>query len=202
MNQTFLEELNTLSEQVLHIPFGKKEQEKLLVISEIKMYTQGTIICGVQEQLKRTGFVIKGMVRSFYLDVDGNEITKNFHGKNFFCMDEGLLGYEKSICAYEAVTDCTILQINTKQLKELINKDEYFKNVYIAGLENGMRYKIYRESEFLTKNATERYLQFLKDYPELSDSIKQSHISTYPGITPESLSRIRKALRKDGGFCE
>ena len=38
MNQLFLEDLNTLSQQMLHIPFGKEEQEKLLAISEIKMY--------------------------------------------------------------------------------------------------------------------------------------------------------------------
>ena len=45
-------------------------------------------------------------------------------------------------------------------------------------------------------NATERYLQFKKDYPELVNRVKQTYISTYLGIAPESLSRIRKALKE------
>lgn len=45
-------------------------------------------------------------------------------------------------------------------------------------------------------NATERYLQFKKDYPELVNRVKQTYISTYLRIAPESLSRIRKALKE------
>ena len=50
----------------------------------------------------------------------------------------------------------------------------------------------------LTSNATQRYLQFKKDFPELKDRVKQSYFSTYLGITPESLSRIRKSLKDVG----
>lgn len=59
-----------------------------------------------------------------------------------------------------------------------------------------MRYKIYRESGFLIENATERYIHFKKLYPEICKTVKQHYIATYLGITPESLSRIRKALKE------
>lgn len=60
----------------------------------------------------------------------------------------------------------------------------------------GLKYKIYREREFLAKNATERYIQFCKDFPDLADRVKQSYIATYLGIAPESLSRIRKMIKE------
>lgn len=64
-------------------------------------------------------------------------------------------------------------------------------------LESGLRYKVYREGSFLVQNATERYLEFRKRYPDLSGRIPQRYIATYLGITPESLSRIRSSLRED-----
>lgn len=87
--------------------------------------------------------------------------------------------------------------LDIKPLKELIKEKERFKDLYISALEFGIRYKIRRENDFLMNNATERYLQFERDYPELVNRVKQTHISTYLGITPESLSRIKRALKGD-----
>ena len=47
-----------------------------------------------------TGLILTGFVRSYYLDLEGNEITKNFHKEYSLITDEGLLGYMESICAY------------------------------------------------------------------------------------------------------
>lgn len=62
-------------------------------------------------------------------------------------------------------------------------------------LENALRYKIYRENEFLVENATERYLHFRKMYPLICDKVKQHQLASYLGMKPESLSRIKKALK-------
>lgn len=60
-----------------------------------------------------------------------------------------------------------------------------------------MGYKIYREKGFLVENATARYIHFKKLNPDLSGRVPQRHIATYLGITPESLSRIRGAMKED-----
>ncbi len=51
-----------------------------------------------------------------------------------------------------------------------------------------------RESELLLDDAATRYLKFLAEYPGLVHRVKQYHIASYLGITPESLSRIRAQL--------
>ena len=71
------------------------------------------------------------------------------------------------------------------------------KSVWIDLLEGSLRYKIYRENGFLVENATERYLAFRKRFPELISRIPQRYIATYLGIKPESLSRIRSALKEE-----
>lgn len=45
------------------------------------------------------------------------------------------------------------------------------------------------------RDATERYINFKKLFPELSERVSQRHIATYLGIAPESLSRIRSAMK-------
>jgi CRP-like cAMP-binding protein len=114
-------------------------------------------------------------------------------------MDEGLIGYKNSICAYEALEDTVLILFEISMLRKMLDENESLKDFYIASLEWGMRYKIYRENEFLTNNATQRYLKFREDFPEIADRVKQSYISTYLGIAPESLSRIRKALKEENG---
>lgn len=197
MDQTeIIYELQEICEKYCKCKITAEDIHKVLSFSKIQKYQKNEIIHGMFEKMLHTGIVLDGIVRSYYLDIDGNEITKLFCRKGFLVMDEGLLGYENSTCAFEALKDATILLMDTAQLKKLIKTNDTFKEIYITSLEGALRYKIYREKEFLVKNATQRYLQFCEDFPELKDCVKQSHISTYLGITPESLSRIRKSLKK------
>ena len=68
--------------------------------------------------------------------------------------------------------------------------------MYISLLENALRYKLYRENGFLVESASERYIHFRKQYPQICSEVAQHHLATYLGIAPESLSRIRKALKE------
>jgi hypothetical protein len=52
-----------------------------------------------------------------------------------------------------------------------------------------------REKSFLLDSAADRYLQFLREYPNLEEHVKLYHIASFIGITPEALSRIRKKMK-------
>ena len=90
----------------------------------------------------------------------------------------------------------TLMLFNVKDFKSLIMSSEDLKTLWIQLLEEGLRYKMYRENGFLVENATERYLHFRRLFPMLCERVPQKHIATYLGITPESLSRIRKAMKE------
>ena len=61
------------------------------------------------------------------------------------------------------------------------------ENVYIV--------KEMRERSFLIDDATTRYLNCKREYPNLESKVKQYHIASFVGITPQALSRIRKKLK-------
>lgn len=192
--------INGLVKEFSHysdIPADTEVLQELIDLAQQKHYKKGQIILSVGETYRAVGYVLKGIVRSYYLDKNGNDITKNFHMEQQFLMDEGLVNYNTSICSYEALEDSVVLMISTRVLKEKLLSNAYLKEIYLLYLENGLRYKIVRENGFLTQSATERYLEFKKEYKNLDDRVKQSYIATYLGITPESLSRIRRMLREE-----
>lgn len=170
---------------------------QLLNIAEERHYKKGQLLLRTGEPCNQVCYILSGIIRSYYLDIGGNDVTKNFYTEDSIMMEESLLGYTQNICTYEALENCTVFLLNSTQVKNFIMQNDYLKNLYLMGLENGIRYKITRENEFLMQNATERYLNFCKRYPKLEKRVKQAYIASYLGITPESLSRIRRILREE-----
>ena len=69
--------------------------------------------------------------------------------------------------------------------------------LYVQKLEEAMKHKIIREMSLVNKNATERYIDFKQIYPGIEKRVNQIHIASYLGITPVSLSRIRRVIREE-----
>ncbi len=164
--------------------------------SVFRVVPKGNILQSVGEKTETTALVLDGISRCYYVDGDGNDITRGFSIPGTFCMDEGLLGYSESIVTWETLEETALMFLEVQKMKKLIFQNNQLKNAYIMFLENALRYKIYRENGFLVENATERYIHFKKLYPNVCDSVKQHYVATYLGIAPESLSRIRKTLKE------
>lgn len=163
--------------------------------SVFRVVPKGNILQSVGEKTNTAALVLDGICRCYYLDGDGNDITRGFSFPGTFCMDEGMFGYSESIVTWETLEETTLMFFEVQEMKKLIIENNQLKNAYIMFLENALRYKIYRENGFLVENAAERYIHFKKLYPNVCDSVKQHYVATYLGIAPESLSRIRKALK-------
>lgn len=170
--------------------------EKIANLSVFRIVEKGTAIQHIGNKTLNAALVLDGIVRCYYIDKDGNDITRGFSIEGTFCMDEGMFGYNESICEWETLEKTTLMIFSIENMKELIYENDNLKNAYIYFLENALRYKIYRENSFLVENATERYIHFRKLYPKICSKAAQRHIATYLGIAPESLSRIQKAIKE------
>lgn len=170
---------------------------EIVAISVFKVVNRGEIIRNITDENKTAALVLGGMCRSYYVDEEGNDITRGFSIPGTLCMDEGLFGYPESIVTWETIEETTLMIFDVAKIKDIILKNDELKNIYIMLLENALRYKIYRENGFLVENASERYLHFRKMYPMICDKVKQHQLASYLGIKPESLSRIKKTLREN-----
>ena len=161
-----------------------------------RVISKGEIIASIGENTTAAALVLSGSARCYYIDNDGNDITRGFAPEGTMCMDEGFFGYSERICMWETLEETTLMLCKTEDIKKLIKENVAIKDAWILLLERALRYKIYRENGFLVENATERYIHFKKMYPNLSETVPQKHIATYLGIAPESLSRIRRAMKE------
>lgn len=190
-----IEELNRIAKKH-NVIIDEEALGDIIALSTIRVVTKGDILSSMGDNTSVAGLVLSGIARSYYIDKDGNDITRGFAVAGTMCMDEGFFGYEERICMWEALEDTTVMFFDVKEVKKRISENDKLKDTWITLLENALRYKIYRENGFLVENATERYAHFKKMFPKLSERVPQKHIATYLGIAPESLSRIRSAMKE------
>ena len=143
-------------------------------------------------------FVHQGIIRGFYCSESGDEFNVTFYLDNEIvipCVSRSKNG--KSNINFQALTTATIFEIDQDAMKTLRLKHP---QLYVYGniiQEKELNRKTQREISLLVKSAEERYLMFRKTYPNLENKISQYHIASYLGITPVSLSRLRKNLVKN-----
>ena len=193
--QIIIEQLAALAE-TYKLDLDNNTLERIVMLSAFRIIEKGTLLRSIGDSTDTTALVLDGMSRCYYIDGDGNDITRGFSVKGTLCMDDGMFGYSESLTEWETLTDTTLMFFNVGEIKQLINENDALKNTYIQLLENALKYKIYRENGFLVENASERYIHFRKMFPEICKTVKQQYIATYLGIAPESLSRIKKSLKE------
>lgn len=143
-------------------------------------------------------FIYRGLLRGYVCDENGAEYNKNFFDEGKFPgAMTSLLTQTPSLWTFEALEDAVVVEINFAAYRRLLVEKDDLKLFHIHYLEsNWLLAKDAREIEIVQSDASERYLQFLEQYPALADRLPQYHIASHLGITPTQLSRIRKALAR------
>ncbi len=138
-------------------------------------------------------FIVAGLLRYFYTDKNGVEYTKAFAAEDDFAVSYGsMLLKQPSAFSIEALEDTVMLRINYSDWEKLLDNTLCWNVVARKVMEKVYILKQIRESELLLEDAQSRYLHFLEQYPSLHKRLKQHYIASYLGISPVSLSRIRK----------
>lgn len=144
---------------------------------------------------RQVGFVVKGVIRGCYYSNKGEEITRCFILENNMAVD--YVNFEAGATSTEylqASTDCTLMVFSKQDWEELSLTIVGWVNIKNKMVQQCM-YQKSRKSPVISQDATTRYLEFLENYPTLTNRVSLSHIASYLGVTQQSLSRIRKNIR-------
>lgn len=138
-------------------------------------------------------FLIKGSGRMYSVNEKGHEHTIRFAIKNWWLGDYESYNFNTPSCYnIEVLEDSEVLMIGHQQMQKLISLipaiDLMVKNIDQKGAVATQR----RIHSSISQSAEERYDQLIKSYPEFLNRFPQSLIASYLGISPETLSRIRK----------
>ncbi len=139
-------------------------------------------------------FVGKGLLRGYSTDQKGKEHIIQFAPENWFISDRNSMFNEPSIFSIDAIEASEIVLVPNDFMSEAAKKVPCLLALNASMLNNSIRFMQKRINMLLSATAEERYLDFIKLYPNLTLRVPQWMIASYLGITPESLSRVRKEL--------
>ena len=177
---------------------NEEQQQAILNDLLVQEYKKGTTLIRQGDVPTKCYFVLKGCVRQYLIDETGKEITSNFYTEEQAISNFNHHKQDKS-SAYTltCAEDCILV------VGDFVTKNEMF-NKY-AQLES-MTYKMVEEklgevqdelASFIASPPEERYKALLRKRPNLVNRVPQHQLASYLGITPESLSRIKKRIEID-----
>ncbi|REE25890.1 Crp/Fnr family transcriptional regulator [Winogradskyella pacifica] len=143
-------------------------------------------------------FVEEGVLRLYDLSEDGKENILQFATEKWIVTDRGSVYFQQPSTYYiDAIEDTVVVMLDDAFVNEVVKVNIGFRKQNEILLQNHIRHLYKRISLLLGASARVRYLEFVNMYPDIMLRVPQWMIASYLGITPESLSRVRKALAEE-----
>ncbi|MCR1027075.1 Crp/Fnr family transcriptional regulator [Cellulophaga baltica] len=141
------------------------------------------------------GFVNSGVFRYYSFDKKGNEVTSFFMSENEFVGNvSSFFEYIPSTGTIEAITECEIVVISRKSWELFCAEIPHWENTFQKIINDVLIKKTDFQRSLINSDAKSSYLKFLNTFPNISKRTPLIYIASFLGITPFSLSRIRKAI--------
>lgn len=174
------------------------DKEEIFSISKnctVRNVKKNQFLLRENEHCKYSFFVEKGLLRQFSIDEKGKEHILSFAPESWFVTDRESSYFNlPSKYFIEALEDSQVVMIDEKFVQMLSRKIPDFSHFNNRLLHNHIRQLQNRINLLLSATAEDRYLEFIAMYPDILLRVPQTMVASYLGITPESLSRVRKEL--------
>ncbi|MED3037211.1 Crp/Fnr family transcriptional regulator [Bacillus tropicus] len=184
----YMQSLTTLSEE---------EQHMILSELQIEEYKKGTVLLRQGDVPSKCYFVLKGCVRQHSIDEAGKEVTSNFYTEeqaiaNFNHHKEDKSSPHTLTC----LEDCLVVVGDLYCEKDMYKRYSQLEEMTRQMIEYNFGEVQEELTLFIASTPEERYKSLLQKRPHLINRVPQYQLASYLGITPESLSRIKKRLKQ------
>jgi len=176
-------------------PLTEEDSKAIVSVFYPKRLEEGDFLFKGNKVCKELFFIVSGIVRIISTNHKGDEVTYFFIGAGQICtiLDSFLYGTITDN-AIQVSNNAEVLVINVNNFKTLCKKLPFFTRIIDQINQNRLLEKVRLKNAYSGLNATERYKQFLKLQADVAYQVPLNHIATYLNVTPQSLSRIRKAI--------
>lgn len=184
----YMQNLTTLSEE---------EQHMILSELQIEEYKKGTVLLRQGDVPAKCYFVLKGCIRQYCIDETGKEVTSNFYTEEQAIANFNHHKQDKSFPhTLTCLEDCLIVVGDLRSEKDMYKKYSQLEEMTRQMIEYNFGEIQEELSLFIASTPEERYKSLLQKRPHLINRVPQYQLASYLGITPESLSRIKKRLKQ------
>ncbi len=158
-----------------------------------RTFERGRHLVRAGEAMNDAYFIIKGLVRYYYLTEEGKAFNKHFATAGDFAASmHSFVLQEPCPFFIQALESTDTIVLPNDRLRQLFERHACWERLGRRIAERLALLKEDREKAFLLDSLQVRYSYFLETYPDLVHRIHQYHIASYLGVTEVALSRIRK----------
>jgi len=172
-----------------------EEQEQIKKYLTPKKLRKRQYLLQEGDVCKSIAFVEKGALRAYTVDENLNEHVIQFALEGWTISD--LFSYltaEPATYNIDALEDAELVLITRSSHEELLRtqpKYETYMRLLITSAYIALQRRL---TSNISLTAEERYTRFTDIYPDIAQRVPQHMIASYLGLTPETLSRVRKKM--------
>ena len=170
--------------------------EHLAEISRLETLKKGQRVISMGEKMKMLPILVTGVLRGYIVDENGRDITDCF----IFRRGDVIMGtgdfLTPSPVHIETTTECQVLMVPLCELLQLLDQPELLA-IYNQQLVHALERHWQVKMMLYQSDAMTRYQWFQKNYPDLENKITGKHLASFMGMTPVTLSRLRRKLREE-----
>ena len=176
-----------------HIRLNPEETARFTSILKPRTLRKKQYLLQAGDVMRHECFVNKGCLRTYQVDEKGQEHVVQFAIEDWWAGDlYSFLSGQPSPCHIDALEETEVLLIEKNNLEQLYTDIPKFDRFFRIILQNAFVAGQQRIIENMSLSAEERYISFLQRYPKFEQRLPLRQIASFLGITPESLSRVRK----------
>lgn len=180
------------------LQFGHLNQQQLELIAkkgETISLSTDDYFWEAGKPINHVGFTTKGVLRVYYYNNQGEEITRYFIEENLLVLYGHDIESNYVPSEYvQAIETCELVVFSKRNWREISETIVGWEAIVQKIVAKQQREKLERRSPLIEQDAKTRYLEFMQKFPNLVNRIPLSYIASYLGITQSTLSRVRKSI--------
>ncbi len=173
--------------------FPQEEFQKFLPLFEEQSLQKNELLFKQDAVVSRVSFVLKGCLRQYHSTSEGNERNIFFAEEGWWCGEMDSFIYRiPSTMSMQALEDCHLLSLDREKWEYATRTIPDYALYQIKNRGRTVAWLKNLLTTMTTETPDEKYRRILRESPHWINRLPQYHIASYLGITPETLSRIRK----------
>ena len=183
-----------------YIPLSDQDQQLIIACLRERKVRKGQYLVHEGAVSRCTNFVNEGSVRTYFIDLNGQEHIVQFAIEGWWISDlNSFILQVPATFNVQAIEDSVILELPFESLELLYEQIPKLERYFRIVTQRAFVAFQQRVVQNISMTAEERYLAFQQKYPKIELRIPQRLVASYLGISAEFLSKIKKRLKEGKG---
>lgn len=181
-----------------HMALEPGKAELIAKYAQERSYEKGAYLLSAPSISTEIGFVLSGILRYYYIDENGNEVTAMFIQKQDFYTDvESFKKKTPSTGYIQAVVKSKVLVFNSRAHEALLAQIPDWDRTLLRIAQDRLLNQLRFSRSLINNNAPNSYRRFLEIYPAIADKVPNIYIASFLGISKYTFSRIKGKVEKE-----